>query len=78
MTLGSIKLLDPAKARTTARELLARVELGQDPAADRRKAIAKANDAPMGEIVDRFLVSVLKLVESFESFVIQGWRFDSL
>jgi integrase len=55
MTLGSIKLLDAAKARKTARDLLARVQLGQDPAAERRQAIAKASDAPLGTVVDRFL-----------------------
>jgi integrase len=55
MTLGSTKLLDAAKARTTARDLLARVQLGQDPAAERREAIAKASDAPLGAVVDRFL-----------------------
>jgi integrase len=55
MTLGSIKMLDAVKARTTARELLARVELGQDPAAERRTAIAKASDEPLGTLMDRFL-----------------------
>jgi integrase len=55
MTIGSIKVLDPSNARTTARNLLARVRLGQDPAAERREARAKASDAPLGAIVDRFL-----------------------
>jgi integrase len=55
MTIGSIKVLDASKARTTARDLLARVRLGQDPAAERREARAKASDAPLGAIVDRFL-----------------------
>jgi integrase len=36
--------------------LLAGVRLGQDPAAERGEAIAKASDAPLGAIVDRFLV----------------------
>jgi integrase len=56
MTIGSIKVLDPSQARATARDLLARVRLGQDPAAERREARAKASDAPLGAIVDRFLV----------------------
>src|SRR5262249_58669487 len=47
MTLGSGKLLNPSKARSTARDLLASVRLGNDPAAERKEARAKASGAPV-------------------------------
>jgi integrase len=55
MTLGAAKVLDAAKARDTARNLLAKVRLGQDPAADRAEARARATDESLGTIVGRFL-----------------------
>jgi hypothetical protein len=41
--------------------------------------IGSRGGEPIGEVARAALssVSVSKLVESFESFVIQGWRFDS-
>ena len=55
MTIGSAKILDAAKARLTARDLLAKVRLGQDPAADRAEARVRASDEPLGTVIDRFL-----------------------
>jgi integrase len=55
MTIGAAKLLDTVKARQTARNLLARVRLGQDPAADRAEARGRASDEPLGSIIVRFL-----------------------
>src|SRR5215208_2907064 len=42
LTLGSTALLDPGKARDRARDLLAAVRLGQDPASAKIEARAKA------------------------------------
>jgi integrase len=55
MTIGSAKLLDPAKARATAKDLLAKVRLGQDPAAERAAARLRASDEALGVIAERFL-----------------------
>src|SRR5690349_21508945 len=51
MTIGTAKILDAAKARQTARNLLAKVRLGHDPAGERTEAIARASDDPFGAIV---------------------------
>jgi integrase len=55
MTLGTTKLLDPGKARETAKSILAAVRLGKDPAGD----IAAARHAPLAasfaEEMERFL-----------------------
>jgi integrase len=42
MTLGSVTAVDVGKARDTAKDLYARVRLGQDPAGERAHAKAKA------------------------------------
>lgn len=55
MTLGSVALPDPAKARDRARDLLAAVRLGQDPASAKIEARAKAADT-FGAAVKSFLV----------------------
>jgi integrase len=55
MTLGSTKALDAGKARQTAKDLLAAVRLGHDPAAERAEARVKASDEEFCEIVNRFL-----------------------
>ena len=55
MTIGSISKLEPDKARSTARGLLARVQLGHDPAAEKAEARVRASDEPLGGVVDRFL-----------------------
>jgi integrase len=54
MTIGTTKLLDAAKARQTARNLLAKVRLGHDPAVERAEARARASDEPLGAIISRF------------------------
>jgi integrase len=55
MTIGTPKILDAAKARQTARNLLAKVRLGHDPAVERTEARARASDEPLGAIIGRFL-----------------------
>jgi integrase len=55
MTIGSAKILDPSKARQTAGNLLAKVRLGRDPAAERAEARVHASDEPLGAIIGRFL-----------------------
>jgi integrase len=55
MTIGTAKLLDAAKARQTARNLLAKVRLGHDPAVERAEARTRASDEPLGGIIGRFL-----------------------
>jgi integrase len=55
MTIGTTKILDAAKARQTARNLLAKVRLGHDPAVERTVARARASDDPLGAIIGRFL-----------------------
>src|SRR5258708_34894333 len=55
MTIGAAKILDPAKARQTARNLLAKVRLGHEPAADRAEARVRASDELLGDVIGRFL-----------------------
>ncbi|MGB6731094.1 MAG: tyrosine-type recombinase/integrase [Xanthobacteraceae bacterium] len=55
MTLGSNKMLEPSKARDAAKDVLASVRLGRDPAAERAEARVRASDEPLGAVVDRFL-----------------------
>jgi integrase len=54
MTLGSTAMLDPGKARDTAKDLLAKVRLGLDPASEKMKARAKAAET-VGALLPRFL-----------------------
>jgi integrase len=54
LTLGSTALLDPAKARERARDLLAKVRLGRDPAGEKIEARTRA-DETLGAIAERFL-----------------------
>jgi integrase len=55
MTIGAAKILDAAKARHTARNLLAKVRLGHDPAAEKAEARVHATDEPFGAVIGRFL-----------------------
>jgi integrase len=55
MTIGSAKILKTAKARETAGDLLAKVRLGHDPAADRAEARVRASDEPLSDVIRRFL-----------------------
>jgi integrase len=52
--LGSTAVLDPGKARQTAKDILAQVRLGGDPAAEKGKARARASDT-IGGLLPRFL-----------------------
>jgi integrase len=54
MALGSTSVLDPGKARDTAKDLLAKVRLGRDPASEKVKARAKAAET-FGALLPRFL-----------------------
>jgi integrase len=54
MTLGSIAVLDPGKARETAKDLLAQVRLGRDPAHEKVSARLKAAET-FGALLPRFL-----------------------
>jgi integrase len=44
LTFGSIKILDPVRARATARTIFARVRLGEDPARDKAAQRARASE----------------------------------
>src|SRR6516162_7884427 len=54
MALGSVAVLDPGKARETAKRLLAQVRLGHDPARDKITARSKAAET-FGALLPRFL-----------------------
>jgi integrase len=59
MKLGGVKELDAGKARNTAKDLLAAVRLGRDPAGEkvdaRRQAMDKAAETFGGELLRRYL-----------------------
>jgi len=44
ITLGSVAVLDPSKARKSAKDILARVRLGHDPAAEKAESRIRAGD----------------------------------
>jgi integrase len=54
IVLGSTAVLDPGKARDTAKDILAKVRLGQDPAGEKMKARAKAAET-VGALLPHFL-----------------------
>jgi integrase len=54
MTLGSTAVLDPGKARETAKDILAKVRLGGDPARDKMSERARAAET-FGALLPRFL-----------------------
>ena len=54
ITLGSTAVLDPGKARSLAKDLLARVRLGQDPAGEKAAARARAAET-FGALLPRYL-----------------------
>jgi integrase len=54
MALGSTAMLDPSKARSTAKDLLAQVRLGRDPAGEKFNARANAAET-FGILLPRFL-----------------------
>jgi integrase len=56
MSIGATKILSAPKARQTAGELLAKVRLGHDPAADRVEARVRASDEPLSSVIRRFLI----------------------
>jgi hypothetical protein len=55
MTLGSVAALDLGKARARAKNLLAAVRLGRDPASEKREAQARASET-FGALLPRYLV----------------------
>lgn len=54
IVLGSVAALDPGKARATAKDLLAAVRLGRDPAAEKAETRIKAAET-LGALLPRFL-----------------------
>jgi integrase len=54
MTLGSPETVDPGKAREAAKDILARVRLGQDPAHDKQASRQEAAHT-FGALIPRFL-----------------------
>src|SRR5262249_30219722 len=54
LTLGSVNVIDPATARTKARDILAAVRLGRDPAGEKLEARVRAAET-FGAAVERFL-----------------------
>ena len=54
ISLGAPAAVDPGQAREAAKDILARVRLGHDPAAEKRTARTKAADT-LGALVPRFL-----------------------
>jgi integrase len=54
MVLGSTSVLDPGKARETAKDLLAKVRLGGDPAGEKVEARVRAGEM-VGALLPRFL-----------------------
>ena len=57
MTLGSIKTVSATKARDTAKDILASVRLGKDPAGEKAEARINATET-FKLAVDRFLISL--------------------
>lgn len=55
VTLGTTALVDPGAARARARDLLAQVRLGGDPAADKRRRHAQASET-FGALLPRYFI----------------------
>jgi integrase len=56
VTIGSTAVFDPDEARKKAREILAKVRLGQDPQADKRQE-AEQSRLTLSAIIDRYLAA---------------------
>jgi integrase len=54
VVLGAIKAMAASKARTTAKDILAKVRLGQDPLAEKLDAAARATET-LGSLLPRYL-----------------------
>src|SRR5215469_16802544 len=54
VVLGLLTALDPGKARATAQTLLAKVRLGEDPAAEKHRVKVAAGET-FGALLPRFL-----------------------
>jgi integrase len=55
LPLGPVAALDPGKARSLAKDILARVRLGEDPLASKHEAAARAAET-LGAILPRYLI----------------------
>jgi integrase len=55
MTLGSVTSLDLGKARSMAKDLLAAVRLGRDPAMEKTEARSRASETFGGELLRKYL-----------------------
>jgi integrase len=79
MTIGAVEILNAAKARETAGNILAKVRLGHDPAADRAAARVRAADEPLGAIIGRFLARQERRVRArtyvdAKRYLVRYWR----
>jgi integrase len=54
IVLGAVAALDPGKARSLAKDILARVRLGEDPLANKHEAVARAAET-LGAQLPRYL-----------------------
>ena len=55
LTLGTLRAIDPAKARKSAENLLAKIQLGGDPQAEKIEAHARAIET-LGAVTDDYLI----------------------
>ncbi len=76
LSLGAVGVLDAAQARKRAKEVLARVGLGQDPQADKVAARApKIREMTLSELVERYLpIAERKLKASTHAGVVLHLR----
>jgi integrase len=78
VTIGSTAIFDPDKAKKAARELLARVRLGQDPQANKIEE-GEQSKLTLGAIIDRYLVergSKLRptSLRNTRRYLLQHWK----
>jgi integrase len=78
VTIGSVKVFSPEKARKEAREILAKARLGQDPQADERKADEQAR-VTLKVIIDRYLAEKgpklrLRTRREIDRYLLKHWK----
>ena len=69
MSLGKVDLQEVGKARETAKNILAKVRLGQDPAAQKKQNRSQASDT-FGKLVDTYL--------AFKETELRGGSYDQV
>src|SRR5208283_4197555 len=56
LTLGTVEAIDAVEARKRAKDALARVQLGQDPQAEKAaERVPQSREMTLGELVERYL-----------------------